>query len=125
METTHPGGPPMEPAPRCPACGAARPADAPSGLCPACLPGRGLAPDTETSAVAGAVATASFRPDDLPTGSDATIGPAPRDRPEGAIGGGTGPGRYRLFDELGRGGMGAVLRGRDDELGRELAVKVL
>jgi serine/threonine-protein kinase len=30
-----------------------------------------------------------------------------------------------LFDEIGRGGMGAVLRGRDPELGRDLAVKVL
>jgi tetratricopeptide (TPR) repeat protein len=30
-----------------------------------------------------------------------------------------------LFDEIGRGGMGAVFKGRDTELGRELAVKVL
>ena len=32
---------------------------------------------------------------------------------------------YEILGELGRGGMGAVLRGRDPELGRELAVKVL
>ena len=32
---------------------------------------------------------------------------------------------YEAFRELGRGGMGAVLKGRDPELGRELAVKVL
>jgi serine/threonine-protein kinase len=34
-------------------------------------------------------------------------------------------GRYELFGEIARGGMGAVLRARDPDLGRELAVKVL
>jgi serine/threonine-protein kinase len=34
-------------------------------------------------------------------------------------------GRNLLFGEIARGGMGAVLRGRDPALGRELAVKVL
>src|SRR5262249_31257289 len=34
-------------------------------------------------------------------------------------------GRNLLLGEIGRGGMGAVLRGRDPDLGRELAVKVL
>jgi serine/threonine-protein kinase len=33
--------------------------------------------------------------------------------------------RYQLFGEIARGGMGAVLRGRDVYLGRDLAVKVL
>src|SRR5438270_396015 len=33
-----------------------------------------------------------------------------------------GPGRYQLFGEIARGGMGAVLKGRDNDLGRELAV---
>ena len=36
-----------------------------------------------------------------------------------------GPGRYQLFGEIARGGMGAVLKGRDIDLGRDLAVKVL
>jgi serine/threonine-protein kinase len=34
-------------------------------------------------------------------------------------------GKNLLFEEIGRGGMGAVFKGRDTELGRELAVKVL
>jgi serine/threonine-protein kinase len=34
-------------------------------------------------------------------------------------------GRYQLFGEIARGGMGAVLKGRDADLGREVAVKVL
>ena len=34
-------------------------------------------------------------------------------------------GRNLLYEEIGRGGMGGVLRGRDPDLGRELAVKVL
>src|SRR5262249_51197331 len=33
--------------------------------------------------------------------------------------------RYHLQGEIARGGMGAVLRGRDVDLGRDLAVKVL
>src|SRR5262249_23041716 len=35
------------------------------------------------------------------------------------------PDRYQLFGEIARGGMGAILRGRDVDLGRDLAVKVL
>ena len=37
----------------------------------------------------------------------------------------TPPSRYQLFGEIARGGMGAVLKGRDTDLGRDLAVKVL
>ena len=33
--------------------------------------------------------------------------------------------RYQLFGEIARGGMGAVLKGRDPDLRRDLAVKVL
>ncbi len=34
-------------------------------------------------------------------------------------------GRYRLDGEIARGGMGAILKGRDTDLGRDLAIKVL
>jgi serine/threonine protein kinase len=34
-------------------------------------------------------------------------------------------GRYQVHGEIARGGMGAILRGRDVDLGRELAIKVL
>lgn len=33
--------------------------------------------------------------------------------------------RYRLDGEIARGGMGAIIRGRDTDLGRDLAIKVL
>ena len=33
--------------------------------------------------------------------------------------------RYEMFDEIARGGMGTVIRGRDNDLGREVAIKVM
>jgi serine/threonine-protein kinase len=45
-----------------------------------------------------------------------------------ALPGGTGAGavgRYQVMGEIARGGMGAVLRARDADLGRDLALKVL
>ena len=38
---------------------------------------------------------------------------------------GAGLGRYELQGEIARGGMGAIIRGRDVDLGRDLAIKVL
>ena len=33
--------------------------------------------------------------------------------------------RYRIDGEIARGGMGAILKGRDPDLGRDVAIKVL
>ena len=38
---------------------------------------------------------------------------------------GVNVGRYQIHGEIARGGMGAILKGRDVDLGRELAIKVL
>jgi serine/threonine-protein kinase len=45
--------------------------------------------------------------------------------PEMPAPGGASLGRYQLQGEIARGGMGAVLKGRDVDLGRDLAIKVL
>ncbi|MFK7819519.1 MAG: serine/threonine-protein kinase, partial [Planctomycetaceae bacterium] len=53
-------------------------------------------------------------------------GPTPIVRPGSAEMPTTKPeSRYRLDGEIARGGMGAILKGRDTDLGRDLAVKVL
>ncbi len=52
-------------------------------------------------------------------------GPHPARPDSDALPPGPAGGRYRLYGEIARGGMGAVLRGRDVDLGRDLAIKVL
>ncbi len=47
---------------------------------------------------------------------------AHRPQPPGGL---DADGRYEVFGEIAHGGMGAVLRGRDHHLGRDLAIKVL
>ncbi len=56
----------------------------------------------------------------LPTVLDPAADPSPA--PGGAFG---QAGRHLLYEEIGRGGMGLVLRGHDPELGRDLAIKLL
>ena len=122
----------MTDANRCPSCGAERPANSPEGLCPRCLMQQAL--DTDPPISAGASVLASLA---------ATVGSVPRVllRDDTATGEPPSPliqpsspempdlpdrsARLQLFGEIARGGMGAVLRGRDIDLGRDLAVKVL
>ena len=133
---------------RCPRCGKPLPPDVPAGICPACLLRAGLetglraAPldDSNDGEVTfgfeptnpGRVLETLARsigsiprvllPDTAPTtrASPSSSRPRPRCPPPAERGD-----RYQLFGEIARGGMGAVLKGRDLDLGRDLAVKVL
>jgi serine/threonine-protein kinase len=63
---------------------------------------------------------------DTPPDPTVTFTPLPATEPGRAPAAPPTPaGRYELIAELGRGGMGAVLRARDRSLNRDLAVKVL
>jgi eukaryotic-like serine/threonine-protein kinase len=126
---------------RCRGCGVTRPSDAPGGLCPACLLKAGLGGDRsvshEVSVFIGPVTTGvlaslaesvgGIPPVLLRDDTDPEIGPGPivqpgsPEMPDPA----NRSARLQLFGEIARGGMGAVLKGRDSDLGRDLAVKVL
>ena len=130
----------MDDTDRCRGCGVKRPVDAPSGLCPACLLKAGLLGDgsvlpdvTITFGPASSSVLASFGeafgniPQVLLRDADSITDPGPVIRP-------SSPeipdpsersARLQLFGEIARGGMGAVFKGRDSDLGRDLAVKIL
>ncbi|MBS0262538.1 MAG: protein kinase [Planctomycetes bacterium] len=56
----------------------------------------------------------------------ATAGPEPVTRPQSPeMPRSTADSRYQLQGEIARGGMGAIIKGRDTDLGRDLAIKVL
>jgi serine/threonine-protein kinase len=124
----------------CRRCGQVRPSDSPSGLCPSCLLRAGLdvadtGPHEETATLEtlppGALEeladTMGETPLILLQDTDPEIGPSPlilttsAELPVGD----ERAGRLQLFGEIARGGMGAVIKGRDPDLGRYVAVKVL
>jgi len=134
---------------RCPKCGMPLPPHAPRGLCPKCvyrevmdgpsseaevtlLPSRGanltLSFEPASSSVLGRIAESIgnvphvlLHDSELETGPGPILKPSSPEMPDAA----GRPDRYQLFGEIARGGMGAILRGRDVDLGRDLALKVL
>jgi eukaryotic-like serine/threonine-protein kinase len=124
---------------RCRGCGNLLPQGVLNGLCPVCLLREGLAGvggDTGTF-MSGSFSAASslgtldktlggmphvlLRDPKLPDGPGPLAQPSSPEMP--AIGHRSG--RLQLLGEIARGGMGAVLKGRDPDLGRDVAVKVL
>ena len=124
---------------RCPSCGAPLPAHAPGGHCPHCLLLQGLDSDPPSSDRGSNDATL-----DLPARAGsvletigATLGGVPRvllrdtavgEEPSPIIRpvNGDEPSiRYRIDGEIARGGMGSILKGRDPDIGRDVAIKVL
>ena len=134
----------------CPDCGARLPAGSPAGLCPLCLLrlGATLSADLAAGSDSGASADVQAPPHraagasassaaasiwdgavgalariHLRDATDATpvVRPGSPEMPD--LSG--QPSRYQLIGELARGGMGAIFQGRDLELGRDLAVKVI
>jgi hypothetical protein len=124
---------------QCPTCGAPLPAHSPGGHCPRCLLLRGIDsdppgsdrgsndPTPDRTARPGSVldligATTDGVPRVLLRDTADGEEPSPIIRP---IGGEEPSIRYRIDGEIARGGMGAILRGRDPDLGRDVAIKVL
>ncbi len=145
----------MEDRDRCRDCGEKRPADAPGGLCPDCLLRAGLAvgapaegdqdwhdvPDTAAERASSSSSVATSAPGALArlaetlahvprvhlrdtepfTGPEPAIGPSSAEMPDPS----DRLARLQLLGEVARGGMGVIIKGRDSDLGRDLAVKVL
>jgi eukaryotic-like serine/threonine-protein kinase len=125
---------------QCPGCGGALSDAVLGGLCPKCLLRPGETENHSASAGRPASAGITLAPgiSDVRSALRGTPGSIPqtllRDTDPGPLvlpgsseipADGDRPGRLQLLGEIARGGMGAVLKGRDNQIGRDLAVKVL
>jgi eukaryotic-like serine/threonine-protein kinase len=132
----------------CRRCGKPRPSDVISGICPFCLlnaaldPGPAAVPLDDSRGDEVTLALETTSPGRILVSLARSIGSIPRvllpdtrqnddgqaiikpSSPEMPAPSERGD-RYQLFGEIARGGMGAVLMGRDPDLGRDLALKVL
>ena len=118
---------------RCPDCDAERT----DGLCPRCLVKLGIDAPALALGEPGETLDLPPRPGAVLETLYASTGGAPRVLlRETAVGECSSPilltvkgyqasTRYRIDGEIARGGMGAILKGRDPDLGRDVAIKVL